>query len=90
MSQDLERAKKMLNEEHNWPAVFMFKFVVPSENEKIARVEAMFNAETAELRQRRSSKGNYTSITVRVVMTSAEAVLDVYKEAKTIEGLIAL
>lgn len=80
----------MLNEEHNWPAVFMFKFVVPSENEKIARVEAMFNAETAELRQRRSSKGNYTSITVRVVMTSAEAVLDVYKEAKTIEGLIAL
>jgi len=87
---DIQRIKKMLDKEHNWPSVFMFKFVVPSENEKIAKVESMFNTKTSEVRLKTSSKGNYTSITIREVMTSAQAVLDVYSEANEIEGLIAL
>jgi len=90
MAEDNTRLMKLLDEQHSWPAVFMFKFVVPSENEKIALVEAMFNAKTAEIRLRSSSKGKYTSVTIREVMVSAEAVLEVYEEAHKIEGLIAL
>lgn len=90
MAQDIERLKKMLDEQHDWPSVFMFKFVVQSENVKIAQVEGMFNSKTAEIRQKTSSKGNYTSITIREVMTSADAVLEKYAEAREIDGLIAL
>ncbi len=90
MAQDIDRLKKILDDQHEWPSVFMFKFVIPSENEKIARVEAMFNTRTAEIRQKTSSKGNYTSITIREVMVSADAVLEKYAEANEIEGLIAL
>lgn len=90
MSQDLDRIKKLLNDQHEWPAVFMFKFVVPSDNEKIAKVESMFNTKTAEVRQKGSSKGNYTAVTIKEVMVSAEAVLEKYEEAAKIEGLIAL
>lgn len=90
MSQDKERTKELLNDSYDWPAVFMFKFVVPSKNEKIARIEALFSTKTAEIRMRTSAKGNYTSVTVKEVMVSADAVLDVYEEAGKIEGLISL
>lgn len=90
MNPEIERIKKLLNENHEWPSLFMFKFVVPSENEKIAKTEALVSSETAEVRLRPSSKGNYTAVTIRVVMVSAQAVLDVYAEARKIDGLIAL
>lgn len=90
MSKEIDRVKKVLDEQHEWPTVFMFKFVIPSENEKIALVEGLFNTKTAEIRTKTSTKGNYTSLTIREVMVSADAVLDIYKEASTIDGLIAL
>lgn len=90
MAKDEKRIKELLDQQHDWPAVFMFKFVVPSDNEKIARVQSLFNTKTAEVRHKTSSKGNYTSVTVKEVMVSAEAVLEKYEAANEIEGLIAL
>lgn len=68
----------------------MFKFIVPSDNKKIAMVEALFNSKTAQIRSKQSAKGTYTSITVREVMTNVDSVMDRYREAAKIEGLIAL
>lgn len=53
-------------------------------------MEALFNADTAEIRLRQSKNGKYTSVTAREVMTSAEEVISCYKESYKIEGLIAL
>lgn len=86
----LEKLKTALNNVHDWPSMYLFKFIVPGDLQKIARVEALFNAETAEIRRRQSKNGKYTSITAREVMTSADEVLDCYREAYQIEGLIAL
>jgi putative lipoic acid-binding regulatory protein len=87
---EIERIKKILDNYHKWPDLYMFKFVVPSDNQKIAQVEALFNAETSEIRLKPSSKGTYTAITIREVMVSAQSVLDIYSKAYQIEGLIAL
>lgn len=87
---DFERIKKTLDRNHDWPAVYMFKFIVPSDNKKIALVESLFNSKTAEIRSKQSAKGNYTSITIREVMTNAQKVMECYREASKIEGLIAL
>jgi putative lipoic acid-binding regulatory protein len=87
---DFERIKAQLNASHEWPGVYMFKFIVPADNEKIARVEALFNSHTAEVRIRPSKNGNYISITARELMMSAEQVLACYEKASHIEGLIAL
>jgi hypothetical protein len=86
----LKKLREALNNVHDWPSLYMFKFIVPSDNEKIAKVEALFNSKTAEIRLTQSSKGNYTSVTAREVMTSAQKVIDCYMEASKIEGLIAL
>ena len=87
---DFDRIKRTLDETHDWPAVFLFKFIVPSDIEKIARVEALFNTKTADIKSKESRNGKYTSISAREVMTSSDSVLDCYKKASEIEGLIAL
>jgi hypothetical protein len=68
----------------------MFKFIVPTDNEKIARVQALFNSETSEIRLQVSKKGNYTSITARELMMDPDQVLAYYRKASAIDGLIAL
>lgn len=87
---DIDRIKNTLDQTHDWPAIFMFKFIVPSENQKIAKVESLFNSETASIKMTQSKNGKYTSITAKEVMTNADAVLKCYDEASQIEGLIAL
>lgn len=81
------RAK--LNAGNSWPQIYMFKFIVPSDNQKIALVESLFD-DDADIKLQPSSKGKYTSLTARVVMLDAEAIIDVYKRAAEIEGIISL
>ena len=85
---NFDELKKKL-EKHSWPAVYMFKFIVPSDNQKIALVQNLFG-DDAEVKQQPSSKGNYTSITAREVMLSADSVIEVYQKASSIEGIISL
>lgn len=82
--------RKKLEDESGWPRVYMFKFIVPATNQQVALVEELFNANEAEINLRQSSKGNYVSITAKELMMSPEAVIDRYKDAARIEGLIAL
>jgi uncharacterized protein len=76
-------------EELSWPMVYMFKFIVPATNKQIALVESLFSRE-AVIHQRESSEGKYISITAREVMLSPEQVVEIYKKASRIEGLMAL
>ena len=77
-------------EAEQWPQVFMFKFIVPAENERIAMVEHLFNTTEAEVTMRQSKNGNFVSISAKEMMLSADSVLERYKKAAEIEGLIAL
>ena len=83
---DLERIKDLLNQNHDFPTEYMFKFIVPQHKE--AEVRNIFPYENVRLNF--SKRGKYISITVELYMESAEAVLQVYDAAYKIEGLIAL
>jgi hypothetical protein len=80
----LEKLKK-----EAWPNIYMFKFIVPSDNHKIAMIESFFE-DDAEIILQPSSNGKYTSVTIRQVMLSAEAIMEVYKQATVVEGIISL
>ncbi|MCX6312666.1 MAG: DUF493 family protein [Bacteroidetes bacterium] len=82
-----ELRKKL--EKDSWPAVYLFKFIVPSDNQKIAQVESFFE-DDSEIKIQASSNGKYTSISIRQVMLSPEAIIEVYKKAYVIEGIISL
>lgn len=64
----------------------MFKFIVPTGKEN--EVKQLFPNHTVT--EKLSTKGNYTSITVQMMMPSSEAVIDVYVRVSHIEGIVAL
>ncbi len=78
--------KQKLDEQFAWPMLYMFKFIVPEANKD--KVIMLFNKH--DVSSRNSKNGNYVSLTIQMFMMSSEDVIDVYKKASTIEGLIAL
>ena len=81
-----EEFKEKLEGTHKFPTVYMFKFIVPEV--KTGEVKALFPRN--EIAMKPSSKGKYVSVTVKAMMPSSDAVIEVYGKAKQIEGIIAL
>lgn len=73
-------------DKQEWPAIYLFKFIVPIE--KIDEVTALF--EKQDTKTKISRNGNYISLTAKPFMYSSEKVIEIYKKATRIEGLIAL
>lgn len=84
-----EKLEKLLAE-INWPEVYTFKFISPNDEQKLMQLQKLFDRDTAKVSLKSSSGGNYISFTVKEMMMSAEAVIDRYKQAGEIEGLIPL
>ena len=57
---------------------------------KIATIEAIFANTNAEITKRNSSKGTYTSVSIKVKMKSPDAVIEKYKKVSKVEGVISL
>ena len=87
--EQFEKLREQLNKEKDWPIIYMFKFIIPADNRKIALVESKFSDE-AIITQKESSTGKYMSITIKEAMLSADSIIDKYKEMEGIEGLISL
>ena len=88
MSNTFDKLKIQL-ELQEWPNVYLFKFIVPNDPEKIARATALFD-DSAEMNLRTSSKGTFLSISVKEVMMSVDSIIEKYNRASEIEGLISL
>lgn len=84
---DFVKFRKLLDEQYQWPAVYLFKFIVPRAGAD--RLLAMF-AGCKDVSVRESGKGTYCSITARMIMPSSERVIAVYEAVADIEGIISL
>jgi uncharacterized protein len=84
------RLKEELANTSMWPSAYLYKFIVPSDNHKIAQVEAAFNNMGAVIHTQQSKTGKYTSISINVDMKNPDAVIQKYQELATIEGIISL
>lgn len=84
------RLKEELNNSNVWPAQYLFKFIVPTAADNISKVENAFNDMGAIIVTKKSSAGKFTSISVDVLMESAQQIIDKYLEVSTIEGIISL
>ncbi len=85
-----KRLKEELTKSSLWPAEYLYKFVVPSETEKIKQVEQAFDNMGAVIKTKQSKTGKYTSISINVRMKNPEAVIEQYIKVSDIEGIISL
>jgi putative lipoic acid-binding regulatory protein len=85
------KLEQRLEETSDWPNEYVFKFIVPTEHEKIEKISGFFNHSGAVIRTKQSSKGNYTSLSIRLEMESPEEIIKKYKlVGYQIEGVISL
>lgn len=81
--------KNKLEDQFDWPQPYLFKFIIPSDNKKLALVEALFGAD-AQVSTRQSRSNKFISISAKEVMISPDEVITVYKKAGKIEGIMSL
>lgn len=81
--------KAKLEEQFSWPSVYMFKFIIPADNHRLALVEALFGKE-AEVLTRQSKTNKFISVTAKEMMINPDEIIEVYKKAEKIEGIISL
>jgi tRNA G37 N-methylase Trm5 len=84
-----QRLEKQLEINTTWPAVYMFKFIIPESNQGYALLRSLFGEES-RLSTRHSANGKYISITVKEMMISPAEITERYRKAAEIEGIIAL
>ena len=88
MSDEYVKLREQL-ELQEWPGIFMFKFIVTNTPEKVALVSKLFD-DAAEMRMQPSKTGKYMSVGAKEMMLDVESIIDKYKKASLIDGLIAL
>ena len=85
-----DRLKVELDNSNTWPAIYLFKFIVPTDDEKIKRVEEAFDCMGAVINTKKSKTGKFTSISIDVTMKDSQEIIDKYLEVSTIEGIVSL
>lgn len=85
------KLRSQLYETASWPSEYLYKFIVPSDQQKINQIEDLFNNLGAVITTKESGKGTYTSVSINVDMKDPDAVISKYKEvAEKVEGVISL
>ena len=85
-----KRLKEQLLETSTWPSKYLYKFIVPTDKEKIKSIEDIFDNTGAVIASKQSKKGTYTSISITVTLENPDVVISKYKEVSKIEGVISL
>ncbi len=90
MSEDKEKTiesfKSALNDNHEWPCYYTFKFIVPVD--KTEEVLGLFADDPVS--ERPSKSGRYISYTMEMHVESADHVLSLYNRVSHIKGVITL
>ena len=86
-----KKLKSQLYETASWPSDYLYKFIVKSDNKKIAEIESIFDNMGAVINTNESKNGKYTSVSINVTLKNPEEVIMKYKEViENVEGVISL
>ncbi|MEO1485084.1 MAG: DUF493 family protein [Bacteroidota bacterium] len=84
------RLKEQLLENTSWPSNYLYKFIVPTDQDKIDSITRIFDNTGAVIDSKKSKKGTYTSVSINVNLADPDAVIEKYKAVSEIEGVISL
>ena len=82
--------KQKLEENHNFPEDYLFKFIIPNSQEKVIEILKVFDGLKYTMSNRESKNGKYTSLSINAFVLDANQVIDLYKKVGAIEEVIML
>jgi hypothetical protein len=88
MDETLLKLKAQLDLQ-SWPDVYFFKFIVPNDPHTLAQATALFD-ESSDIVMHASKNNKYMSISVKELMLDVESILEKYRKASLIKGIISL
>jgi len=81
-----ENFKNLLDEKYNWPANYLFKFIIPFPANTIIEERL----KDFKLKKKFSKNGKYISISFTKECQNSDEIIEIYKNLEDIEGLMAL
>jgi putative lipoic acid-binding regulatory protein len=84
------KLKVQLEDTTKFPTDYMYKFIVPSDENQVKEVEGLFNNKGADIKTKSSKTGKYISLSIVLKIESANKVIEYYKKAEKIKGIISL
>tara|TARA_B110000503_G_scaffold7779_1_gene10596 strand:+ start:6384 stop:6665 length:282 start_codon:yes stop_codon:yes gene_type:complete len=85
-----DKLKIQLADTTDFPADYLYKFIVPTAENQVAEVETIFNNLGAVITKKKSKTGKYVSVSILVNLKSANEVIVYYKKAAIIKEIISL
>lgn len=83
-----QKFKDLLDQNYAWPTLYKFQFIVLTQNIGIFIEEV--KAHGLDLEFRASKNDKYTSIRFSLMADSSEMVMDLYRRAARVPGIISL
>lgn len=84
------KLKGQLEDTTEFPADYMYKFIVPTDENQLEEVQKLFNNKGAVIKTKKSKTGKYISITIVLKLKNAQEVINYYKKVEKIKGIISL
>lgn len=84
------KLKDQLEDTTKFPADYMYKFIVPTDENQLNEVQDKFDSKGAVIKTKKSKTGKYISITIVLKLKNAEEVISYYKKVENIKGIISL
>ncbi len=81
-----EKFRRTLDENHQWPCSFTYKFIVP--RPQLGHLLFLFGNRAVHTKD--SNGGRFVSVTSIQLVQSGAEVVELYRAASRIEGVIAL
>jgi hypothetical protein len=89
MNDNIEKFRELLAENKEWPMLYYFKFIVQNNKEKLDHVKELF-ADPAAITYNSSRDIRFISLSCKQMMPDTESILEIYRKASLVDGLIAL
>lgn len=85
-----KKLKTQLDETTQFPADYLYKFIVPAKGNGSDEVQKIFDNTGAVINTKKSKTGKYISISIVIKLASSDEVISYYEQAEKVEGIISL
>ncbi|WKS94867.1 DUF493 domain-containing protein [Riemerella columbina] len=82
--------KEKLNEVHQFPTEYLFKFIIPNDAAKLTEIYKVFDETQNTVSTRESKNGKYISASIQAFVLDSEQVINLYKAVEKIDGVMML
>lgn len=82
--------KEKLENNHDFPEDYLFKFIIPTDEAKLTEIYKVFDGIKFTMGNRESKNGKYTACNINAFVLDANQVIRIYQEVARIENVILL